>query len=96
MKLRPLLNRILVLPLPSETQTAGGILLPENAKERPQKGQIVAMGPGKLNEMGYRLPMSVAVDDLVLYGKYTGSEIEQDGTKYLVMTDDDVLAVLEG
>ena len=88
-KLRPLADRVLVLPAPAEEKTAGGIIIPDTAKEKPQKGTVVAVGPGKKDE-----PMTVKVGDTVLYGKYSGTEITLDGTHYLIMKESDIYATL--
>jgi len=88
-KIKPLADRVLVEPAPAEEKTAGGIIIPDTAKEKPQKGTIVAVGPGKKDE-----PMSVKVGDTVLYGKYAGTEITIDGTDYLIMRESDVVAVI--
>lgn len=93
-KLRPLDDRVVVEPLEAETKTAGGILLPDTAKERPQRGKIVAAGPGKLRESGERTALSVKVGDEVLYGKYSGSEVEVDGKELKIMRETDILAKL--
>lgn len=88
-KIKPLADRVLVEPAPAEEKTAGGIIIPDTAKEKPQKGTIVAVGPGKKDE-----PMSVKVGDTVLYGKYAGTEITIDGVDYLIMRESDVVAVI--
>ena len=93
-KLRPLDDRVVVEPLEAETKTAGGILLPDTAKEKPQRGKIVAAGPGKLRESGERTALSVKVGDEVLYGKYSGSEVEVDGKELKIMRESDIFAVL--
>ncbi|CAG0945566.1 10 kDa chaperonin [Anaerolineae bacterium] len=96
LKLRPLADRVIVEPLDQEEKTAGGILLPETAKEKPQEGKVVAAGPGKWDEDGKkRLEMDVAVGDTVVFAKYSGSEIKLDDKKYLIMSEKDILAVLE-
>jgi chaperonin GroES len=96
MKLRPLHDRILVERIESEEKTAGGIILPDSAKEKPQQGKVIAAGAGKKAEDGKLIPMDVKVGDTILFGKYSGSEIKIDGTEYLIMREDDVLGVLEG
>lgn len=90
--LRPLDDRIVVKPLEAEQMTAGGIVLPDTAKEKPQRGTVVAAGPGKLLENGERGAMSVAIGDEVIYGKYSGSDIEVAGEEYKILRESDVLA----
>jgi len=91
-KLRPLDDRIVVEPMEAEEKTAGGIVLPDTAKEKPQRGTVLAVGPGKLLETGQRCEMSVAVGDEVIYGKYSGSDIEVDGRELKILRESDVLA----
>jgi len=88
-KIKPLADRVLVEPASPEEKTAGGIIIPDTAKEKPQKGTVVAVGPGKKDE-----PMSVKVGDNVLYGKYAGTEITIDNTNYLIMRESDIVAVI--
>ena len=88
-KIKPLADRVLVEPAAAEEKTAGGIIIPDTAKEKPQKGTVVAAGPGKKDE-----PMTVKVGDLVLYGKYSGTEITVDGGNYLIMRESDIVAVI--
>jgi len=95
MNLRPLQDRIIVKRVEEETKTAGGLFIPETAKEKPQRGQIVAAGNGKKTEDGKVLPLDVKVGDTVLFGKYAGTEIKVDGEEYLMMREDDLLAVVE-
>lgn len=95
MKIRPLNDRILVKRLAGEEMTAGGIIIPDSAKEKPAEGEIVAVGPGKRNEKGERLAMEVKVGDSVLFSKYGGTDIKLDGEDYLIMREDDVLGVVE-
>jgi chaperonin GroES len=95
MNLRPLQDRIIVKRVEEETKTAGGLFIPETAKEKPQRGKIVAVGNGKKTEDGKVLPLDVKVGDLVLFGKYAGTEIKVDGDEYLMMREDDLLAVVE-
>lgn len=90
MKIRPLADRVLILPAPAEEKTIGGIIIPDTAKEKPLQGEIIAVGQGTKDE-----EMTLKVGDVVLYGKYTGSEVEFEGVKYLMMRQSDVLAVLE-
>jgi chaperonin GroES len=95
LKLRPLGDRVIVEPLEQEEKTASGILLPETAKDRPQEGLIVAVGPGRWDEDGKkRIEMEVAIGDKIVFAKYSGSEIKLDDKKYLIMGEKDVLAVL--
>lgn len=89
MNIKPLADRVLVLPAPAEEKTIGGIIIPDTAKEKPLKGEVVAVGNGTKDE-----EMVLKVGDQVLYGKYSGTEIEFEGTKYLIMRQNDVLAVL--
>lgn len=95
MNLRPLQDRILVKRVEEETKTAGGLFIPETAKEKPQRGEIVAAGKGKKTEDGKVLPLDVKVGDKVLFGKYAGTEIKVEGEDYLIMREDDILAVVE-
>jgi len=95
MKLRPLQDRIIVKRVEEETKTAGGIFIPETAKEKPQQGEVVAVGKGKTTEDGKTLPVDVKVGDRVLFGKYAGSEVKLDGQEYLIMREDDILGVIE-
>ncbi len=95
MNLRPLQDRIIVKRLEEENKTSGGIYIPDTAKEKPQKGEIVAVGKGKVTEDGKVLPIDVKVGDKVLFGKYAGTEIKIDGTDYLIMREDDILGVIE-
>jgi chaperonin GroES len=92
LKLRPLDDRVVVEPVEASEKTAGGILLPDTAKERQQRGRVLAIGPGKLRDNGERSPMSVAVGDEVLYAKYGGSDIEVDGKDLKILHETDLLA----
>ncbi|BBO24327.1 MAG: co-chaperone GroES [Armatimonadetes bacterium] len=96
MKLTPLHDRIVVQSAPEEEKTAGGILLPDTAKERPSRGTVLAVGPGKRLDSGKLVSMEVKVGDVVLYGKYSGTEVTVGGEEYFILRQDDVLAVLEG
>ena len=96
LKLKPLGGRVIVEPTEQEEMTAGGIILPETAKEKPQEGKILAAGPGERDEDGERIPMDVQVGDKVLYAKYSGTEVKLDGKKLLILRESDILAVLEG
>ena len=95
MKLRPLQDRIIVKRLEEETKTAGGILIPDTAKEKPQKGEVVAVGNGKKTDDGKVVPLDVKAGDKVLFGKYAGTEIKIEGEEYLIMREDDILGVME-
>jgi len=95
MKLRPLQDRIIVKRVEEETMTAGGIFIPETAKEKPQKGEIVAVGNGKKTDDGKVIPIDVKVGEKVLFGKYAGTEIKVEGEEYLIMREDDILGVME-
>jgi chaperonin GroES len=92
--LKPLGNRVVVEPLEQEDITAGGIVLPETAKEKPQKGKVLSTGPGDRDEDGKRIPMDVSVGDTVLFAKYSGTEIKMDGKKLLILRESDLLAIV--
>ncbi|NLG17327.1 MAG: co-chaperone GroES [Fibrobacter sp.] len=94
MNVKPLADRVIIRPLESEQKTAGGIIIPDAAKEKPIKGEIVAVGPGKVAESGQKLEMSLKKGDVVLYGKYSGTEISIEGEDYLIMKESDVLAIV--
>ena len=94
LKLRPLSDRVVVEPAPAEDKSAGGIILPDTAQEKPQKGLVVAAGAGKVSDSGNLVEMTVKVGDKVLYGKYSGSEVTFDGSDYVIMRESDILAVL--
>ena len=96
MKLKPLGGRVIVEPIEQEEMTAGGIILPETAKEKPQEGKILAAGPGDRDEDGKRIAMDVGVGDRVLYAKYSGTEVKIDGKKMLILRESDILAIVEG
>ena len=96
MNLKPLGDRIVVKPSEQEEQTASGIFLPETAKEKPQKGTVLAAGPGRRDDDGDRIEMDVAEGDTVLYAKYAGTNIKLDGQEYLILKESDVLAIVEG
>ena len=95
MNLRPMQDRIIVKRVDEETKTAGGIFIPDTAKEKPQQGEVVAVGKGKKTEDGTVIPMDVKVGDKVLFGKYAGTEIKLEGQDYLIMREDDILGVVE-
>jgi len=94
MKIKPLGDRILVQPSKELEKTRGGILLPDTAKEKPMEGKVIAAGEGKKNEDGKVVPLSLKVGDKVLYGKYSSTEITVDGEEYLIIKEDDVLAII--
>jgi len=94
MNIKPLADRVVIEPIEQDEVTAGGIILPETAKEKPQQGKIVAAGPGRIDEKGKRVEMEVKVGDKVLYAKYSGTEIKQDGKKLLILRESDILAVM--
>ena len=95
MNLKPLADRLVVEPNEQEEVTAGGIILPETAKEKPQQGKVIAAGPGRIDETGKRIVMELAVGDRVLYAKYSGTEIKLEGKKVLILRESDILAVVE-
>ena len=95
MKIRPLHDRILVKRLDAEQKTKGGIIIPDSAKEKPQQGKVVAVGAGKPDKDGKKVALDVQAGDTILFGKYSGQEIKIDGNEYLIMREDEVLAVLE-
>ena len=94
MKLKPLGNRVVVEPTEQEEVTAGGIVLPETAKEKPQKGKVLSAGPGERDEDGKYIPMDVKTGDMVLFAKYAGTEIKVDGKKLLILRESDLLAIV--
>lgn len=94
MNVKPMEDRILLKPMEAEQKTAGGIIIPDNAKEKPQKGEVVAVGPGKTNDKGQKIEMSLKKGDKVLYGKYSGTEITIEGQEYLIVRKSDVLAII--
>lgn len=95
MKVQPLGDRVLVKPMEAEEKTKGGIVLPDTAKEKPQQGEVVAVGKGKLLDNGEVKPLEVKVGDKVLYGKYAGTEVTIDGEEYLIIREDDILAIIK-
>ena len=95
MKLRPLDDGVVIKQLEAEEKTTGGIILPDTAKEKPQMGKVAAVGPGKTNDNGKLMPMSVKKGDKVIYGKYVGNDVEIDGEKYVVLKESDILAIVE-
>jgi len=97
MNIRPLHDRIVVKRLEEEEgKSAGGLFIPDSAKEKPQKGEVVAVGKGKRSDDGKLMPLDVQVGDQILFGKYSGSDIKEDGVEYLIMREDEVLGVIEG
>ena len=96
MKLRPLADRVIVKRLENETKTASGIVIPDNAAEKPIQGEVIAVGNGKPLDNGQTRPMDVKVGDKVLFGKYSGSEVKIDGQELLVMREEDIMGVIEG
>jgi chaperonin GroES len=95
MNVRPLHDRIIVQRIEEGEQKIGGIIIPDTAKEKPQQGKVIAAGAGKVKDDGQRTPLDVRAGDLILFGKYSGQEIKLDGDEYLIMREDEVLAVLE-
>lgn len=95
MKIRPMNDRILVVRVEEEKRTAGGIIIPDTAKEKPQEGRVVAAGPGKMDDDGKRIPMELKKGDRVLFSKYAGTEIKFDGVEHIFMREDDILGILE-
>jgi chaperonin GroES len=96
MDIRPLHDRLIVRRLEEGEQKIGGIIIPDTAKEKPQRGKVIAAGDGKLNDDGKRVPLDVKAGDLILFGKYTSHEVKLDGEEYLIMREDEVLAVIGG
>lgn len=95
MKIRPLNDRLLVKRLEEITKTAGGIIIPDSAKEKPAEGEVIAVGPGKVNEKGDRIALQVKGGDRVLFSKYGGTEVKLDGVDYLIMREDDIMGIIE-
>ncbi|GAB6096855.1 co-chaperone GroES [Desulfatiferula olefinivorans] len=94
MNIRPLNDRVIVKRMDEETKTAGGIIIPDTAKEKPQQGKVTAVGPGRRDENGNRIPMDVKEGDTVLFSKYAGTEIKIDGEEHMFMREEDILAVI--
>jgi chaperonin GroES len=94
MKMRPLADRVVVKPVEEAEQKKGGIIIPDTAKEKPQQGKIVAVGPGRISDAGERMKPEVNVNDIVLYGKYSGTEVTIDGEEFLIMRESDIFAIL--
>jgi chaperonin GroES len=95
MKLKPLADRVIVKQSEAEEKTASGILLPDSAKEKPTKGKVVSVGPGKLDDKGKRMELGVRPNDTVYYGKYSGTDVEVDGQKFVILRETDILGILE-
>ena len=95
MKIKPLNDRVLVLRIEEEAKTSGGIIIPDTAKEKPQEGKVIAVGPGKVDEAGKRIPLEVKKNDHILFGKYAGNELKIDGVEHLIMREDDILGIIE-
>ena len=95
MKIRPLNDRLIVKRMDEEAKTAGGIIIPDTAKEKPQQGKVIAVGPGKMDDRGSRIHMAVHEGDTVLFSKYAGTEIKIDGEEHMFMREDDVLAIID-
>ena len=93
MKFRPLHDRVLIKVLDSEEKTSGGIIIPDTAKEKPQEGEVVAVGPGAINDTGKLAPMDVKVGDIVLFGKWSGTEVKIDGKEYSIMKESDIMGI---
>ena len=96
MEIRPLHDRLIVQRLDEGEQTFGGIIIPDSAKEKPQQGEVIAVGAGALNKEGKRMPLDVKAGDRILFGKYTSQEVKLNGEEYLIMREDEVLAVIGG
>jgi len=94
-KIRPLQDRVIVKRIEEEGKTSGGIIIPDTAKEKPQEGKVIAVGKGKFNDDGVIIPLDVKVNDRVLFGKYSGSEINVDGEEHLIMREEDILGIIE-
>ena len=94
MNIKPLSDRVVIKPAPADDKVQGGIIIPDTAKEKPQKGKIVAVGPGKVSDAGQTIPMGVKKGDEVLYGKYSGTEVTIEKEEYLIVRESDILAVI--
>src|SRR6266702_2387874 len=95
MKFRPLHDRVVVRRIESDARTAGGIIIPDTAKEKPQEGEIIAVGPGGRDESGKLIPLDVKAGDRILFGKWSGTEVKIDGVEYLIMKESDIMGILE-
>jgi len=96
MRFRPLHDRVVVRRIESEEKTAGGIIIPDTAKEKPQEGEVVAVGPGERDDSGKRIALDVKAGDRILFGKWSGTEVKVDGVEFLIMKESDIMGVLEG
>jgi chaperonin GroES len=96
MKFRPLHDRVVVRRIDADEKTAGGIIIPDTAKEKPQQGEVLAVGPGKRDEAGKLVPLDVKAGDQILFGKWSGTEVKMDGEDLLIMKEDDIMGVVEG
>ena len=96
MKFRPLHDRVVVRRVEQESKSSGGIIIPDTAKEKPMQGEIIAVGPGGRDESGKLIPIDVKEGDIVLFGKWSGTEVKLDGTEYLIMKESDIMGVIEG
>ena len=94
MKVKPLADRVLIKPLEGEEMKKGGIIIPDTAKEKPQQGEVMEVGPGRVGEEGNKIPMEVKKGDRVLYGKYSGTEVTVDNIEYLIMRESDIFAII--
>lgn len=94
MKIKPLADRVVIRPMEEEEKQSGGIIIPDTAKEKPQQGEVVAVGPGKVSDAGNKVSMEVKVGNRVLYGKYSGTDVTIDGEDYLIMRESDILAIV--
>ena len=95
MKVKPLKDRVLVLRIEEESKTSGGIVIPDTAKEKPQEGRVIAVGPGAIDDNGKHIPVEVKENDHILFGKYSGTEIMINGVEHLIMREDDILAIVK-
>lgn len=95
MKIRPLQDRVIIKRIAEEEKSKGGIIIPDTAKEKPQEGKVIAVGKGKVNDDGKLIPLDVKVNDRILFGKYSGTEINIDGEEHLIMREEDILGILE-
>jgi chaperonin GroES len=95
MKVRPFHDRLIIQTLEEEEKTKGGIIIPDTAKEKPVEGKVIAVGPGRIKKDGTKIPLEIKKGDRVLYAKYAGTEIKMDGEEYLMMKEDDILAIIE-
>ena len=96
MKFRPLHDRVVIERIDAEAKTAGGIIIPDTAKEKPQQGKVIAVGPGSRDESGKLIPIDVKIGDRILFGKWSGTEVKIDGVEYLIMKESDIMGVLVG